>query len=82
MKSIKPTVYERMLVLQDQALLLGKVETKKQWCEKIGIIPQNMQQLKLGKQSFTLDQIHAAVELVEASYDYVFGRIHTLHHKK
>lgn len=82
MKQIKTTIYERMLVLQDQALLLGKVATKKEWCTTIGVQPPNMNQLKLGKQTFTHEQIRAAVNLVEASYDFVYGRINTIKHPK
>lgn len=82
MKQIKTTIYERMLVLQDQALLLGKVSTKKDWCSEIGLLPQNMRQLKLEKQTFTHEQIRAAVELVEASYDFVYGKINTIKHPK
>lgn len=78
MPDIKEIVYERMMVLQDQAILAGKVTLKKEWCDHIGIIPTNLDQIKKGRQSFTLEQIHKAVNLVEASYDFVFGKINTL----
>lgn len=80
-KSIKPTVNERMFKLRDQAIFLGLATSEKNWCDQIGFVSQNINQVKRGKQAFTLDHIHNAVELVECSYDFIFGKIDTLKHK-
>lgn len=82
MSQIKTMVTERMLQLKDLAIISGRVANQSEWCTAIGMKKQNLRQVMMGSQGFTLEQIHEAVTLMDASYDFIFGKISTTNYPK
>jgi len=80
MSKVTDTITKRMFELRDHAIRSGKCATTSDWCDRIGMLKQNVRQVTLGKQCFTHDQIAAAVKLAGASYDFVYGKIRTFNY--
>lgn len=74
-KRITKIVNSRMLKIMEYAIDTGKVRNKTAWCKAIGLHSQNLAtQIIPGRQAFTHEQIYAAVKMVGASFDFVYGQ--------
>ena len=66
---------KRMLELMEQCTTnkLRGISTIKEWCETIGITPNNIFNIRKGTQQFTKDHIYNACVYYNIASDYIFG---------
>lgn len=76
MKSTKvklSVMTERMLELMEFSIINKHAENQKDWCSKIGFTYSNISQVRSGRQGFTDEQKLAAVHLVGANMNWIYG---------
>ena len=71
---IRKAVTDRVLQIREMAIDRGLVLNKTDWGEKVGIDINAMPAIYRYDRFFTLEQIYAAVELIDGDYNFVFGK--------
>ena len=62
---------ERMLAVMQHQVASGI--TKKEWCRTVGILPNNIHDIKKGKRSFTVEQIFNCCRSYRVNPGWIFG---------
>lgn len=64
---------ERMLQFMDHVIHTGKCSTQRQFLESIGFVPENIGQLKRGKQGFTIEHLRNASKAFGVNLNWIVG---------
>lgn len=64
---------QRILMLMRHCIDLELCNTQKEFLESINFQPTNLRQIRNGDQSFTLEQIHAAIVKYKINANWIFG---------
>lgn len=64
---------DRMLQFMDHCMHSGIVSTQRQYLSSIGFIPENIGQLRNGRQSFTLEHIRNAALKYGLNLNWIMG---------
>lgn len=68
-----PIWNSRMILLMRHCIDLELVDTQKDFLESIGMAPSQLRQVRMGKQSFTIDQIVRAAKKYKISANWILG---------
>ena len=63
----------RMLELLQILKATGKIRFKKQFCDGVGMLKQNLIRIEKGERHFTQDHIKRAVENFNVNANWIFG---------
>lgn len=63
----------KMLDAIDRLVNDGKERYKKYICESIGLQPQTLRNIRIGKQHFTAENIRLMAEKYQVNPNYIFG---------
>lgn len=71
-KEYQRAVTQRMLVAYEHLLRYGKVSSKKDFCERIGLQKQNYYSCEKGRQYCTIANAYLMGEVFNISLDWLF----------
>ena len=73
-KPLKLAIWnQRVIKIMEEAVLYGKVKTKRDFLKSIGFHPENLRQVENGKQSFRLEHLHKLAMRYNVNINWLFG---------